>query len=51
VVSTGPNDYGHPHPEVMAALRERSDLVVRTDRAGEITVAFTPKGVLVESAR
>jgi competence protein ComEC len=51
VVSTGPNDYGHPHPEVMAALRERSDLVVRTDRAGEITVRFTPEGVLVESAR
>jgi competence protein ComEC len=50
VVSTGPNDYGHPDPGVMAALRETSEMVLRTDLAGEITVRFSDQGLLVESA-
>jgi competence protein ComEC len=51
VVSTGPNEYGHPNPGVLAALRERSDVVIRTDLAGEVTVRFSSDGLLVESAR
>jgi competence protein ComEC len=51
VVSTGPNDYGHPHPEVMAVLRQQSEVVLRTDLAGEVTVRFSDEGLLVESAR
>jgi competence protein ComEC len=51
VVSTGPNDYGHPNPGVLAALRGTSDVVLRTDVAGEVTVRFSDLGLLVESAR
>jgi beta-lactamase superfamily II metal-dependent hydrolase len=51
VVSTGPNDYGHPNPGVLAALRGTSDVVLRTDVAGEVTVRFSDQGLLVESAR
>jgi competence protein ComEC len=51
VVSTGPNDYGHPHPDVLEVLREASDVVLRTDRHGEVTVRFSRQGILVESAR
>jgi competence protein ComEC len=50
VVSTGPNDYGHPHPDVLAALRDASGMVFRTDLAGEVTVRFSEDGLLVESA-
>lgn len=51
VVSTGPNDYGHPHPRVMAALRADGMAVYRTDRSGDVTVRFGPDGLLVESER
>jgi competence protein ComEC len=51
VVSVGPNEYGHPVPWVLAALRRSGALVLRTDRSGEVTVRFDPRGVLVESAR
>jgi competence protein ComEC len=51
VVSTGPNDYGHPNPGVLAALRGTSDVVLRTDLAGEITIRFSEEGLLVESPR
>ncbi len=50
VVSTGPNDYGHPHPSALAALRVEGMAVYRTDLLGDVTVRFTPEGVLVESA-
>ncbi|MGH2724876.1 MAG: ComEC/Rec2 family competence protein [Actinomycetota bacterium] len=50
VVSTGPNDYGHPVPSVLAALRAAGMRVLRTDLAGDITVRFAPDGLLVESA-
>lgn len=49
VVSTGPNDYGHPVPSVLSALRRRGMLVVRTDLAGDVTVRFGPEGLLLES--
>lgn len=44
VVSVGPNDYGHPHPDVVSLLRERGVLLYRTDRAGDITVTFAADG-------
>ncbi len=49
VVSTGPNDYGHPHPAVLAALRAGGMAVFRTDLAGDLTVRFDPDGLAVES--
>ncbi len=50
VVSVGPNDYGHPVAEVLDELRAAGAQVLRTDRAGDITVTFAPEGLLVESA-
>jgi competence protein ComEC len=49
VVSTGPNDYGHPVPSVLATLRGLGMRVVRTDLAGDVTVRFTDDGLLLES--
>jgi competence protein ComEC len=49
VVSTGPNNYGHPHPRVLAALREAGMAVYRTDLAGDVTIRFGAEGVLVDS--
>jgi competence protein ComEC len=49
VVSTGPNEYGHPVPSVLATLRSLGMRVVRTDRAGDVTVRFTEQGLLLES--
>jgi competence protein ComEC len=51
VVSVGPNEYGHPVPWVLEALRRSGALVLRTDQAGDVTVRFGPEGVLVESAQ
>jgi competence protein ComEC len=51
VVSVGPNEYGHPVPWVLSALRRSGALVFRTDQSGDVTVRFDPQGVLVESAR
>jgi competence protein ComEC len=51
VVSTGPNDYGHPHPAVLAALREEGMAVYRTDVLGDVTVRFSGGDLLVDSAR
>jgi competence protein ComEC len=50
VVSVGPNDYGHPVPEVLDELRATGARVLRTDLAGDITVTLDPTGLLVESA-
>jgi competence protein ComEC len=49
VVSTGPNDYGHPVPSVLAELRSLGMRVLRTDLAGDVTVRFENAGLLVES--
>jgi competence protein ComEC len=51
VVSTGPNDYGHPHPVLLAALRAHGMAVYRTDLAGDVTVRFDSDGLVVESGR
>ena len=50
VVSVGPNTYGHPVPEVLEWIRATGAQVVRTDRAGTVTVTFEGGGVVVESA-
>lgn len=47
IVCTGVNTYGHPHPEVLEVLRGAGMAVYRTDRAGEVTVRFTPDGSVV----
>jgi competence protein ComEC len=38
VISVGPNDFGHPSAEVVAALEAAGAVVLRTDREGEVTV-------------
>jgi competence protein ComEC len=49
VVSVGPNPYGHPVPEVLAELRSNGAEVLRTDRAGDITIEFGSGGPHVDS--
>jgi competence protein ComEC len=44
VVSTGPNDYGHPNPGLLALLRSQGAVVERTDLAGDVTVTFGADG-------
>jgi competence protein ComEC len=39
VISVGDNDYGHPSPEVIAALA--SSVVLRTDEVGDIVLSLT----------
>ena len=50
VVSTGPNEYGHPHPALLDALRAEGMTVYRTDRSGDVTVTYGPSGLAVEAA-
>lgn len=45
IVSVGENDYGHPAPETLAALRDAGVRVVRTDLRGEVTVVFGADGL------
>jgi competence protein ComEC len=40
VISVGPNDYGHPAPEVIAALQRAGAQVRRTDLEGDVVVAL-----------
>jgi competence protein ComEC len=49
VVSVGPNDYGHPVPEVLATLEEAGARVIRTDVLGDITLSFARGGALVDT--
>jgi competence protein ComEC len=49
VVSVGPNPYGHPVAEVLAELRNTGAELLRTDRAGDITIEFGSRGPLVDS--
>ena len=53
VVSVGEgNDYGHPHPETLAALAEAPDLAVyRTDLQGQVIVETDGKRVTVRVGR
>jgi competence protein ComEC len=50
VVSTGPNDYGHPHPALLGMLHAEGMSVYRTDSSGDVTVAYGPSGFTVTSA-
>ena len=38
VISVGPNDFGHPSDEIIAALREEGAVVRRTDEDGSIVL-------------
>lgn len=49
VVSVGPNEYGHPVPEVLAALERTGAVVLRTDEVGDVTIQFTPEGLSVQA--
>jgi competence protein ComEC len=40
VVSVGPNDFGHPSPEVIATLEAAGATVYRTDRDGDVVLRF-----------
>ncbi|HEX6207163.1 MAG TPA: ComEC/Rec2 family competence protein, partial [Actinomycetota bacterium] len=52
VVSVGEdNDFGHPVPDTLRALREAGGRVVRTDLAGEVTVTFEGDRPVVERSR
>jgi DNA internalization-related competence protein ComEC/Rec2 len=50
IVSVGPNTYGHPVPEVLGWIRATGATVLRTDRAGTVTVSFEDHRVLVDSS-
>jgi competence protein ComEC len=50
VVSVGENDFGHPVPEILEALRRTGARVLRTDLEGDVTVRLGPEGLRVESA-
>lgn len=51
IVSVGPNRYGHPVRAVLQMLAADGMRVFRTDRAGDITVSFDQRRVLVSSGR
>jgi competence protein ComEC len=38
VISVGPNDFGHPAPEVLETLVDAGDVVLRTDLIGDVAV-------------
>lgn len=42
VVSVGPNRFGHPSEELLAALEEAGMEVRRTDREGDVVIGFGP---------
>lgn len=46
VISVGPNDFGHPSPDVVAALEQAGAVVLRTDRDGTIEVELGAEGVV-----
>ena len=45
------NRYGHPHGEVLARYRGMGIPVLRTDRAGAVSVVMGEGGLVVETAR
>ncbi len=42
VISVGPNDFGHPNPEVMAVLEENGSEIRRTDLEGDVVIPLGP---------
>ena len=52
VISVGqPNPYGHPDPHLLRELRSTGPATVRTDRCGDVTVAFEARGLSVDTQR
>jgi competence protein ComEC len=51
VVPVGENTYGHPVPEIMAAIRATGAALFRTDRHGTVTVTFDAGVPLVTTTR
>jgi competence protein ComEC len=52
VISVGqPNSYGHPTPHLLHELRTTGPAILRTDRCGDVTVAFSPAGLAVDTER
>jgi competence protein ComEC len=49
VICVGPNTYGHPVPWVVDDLRRIGARVFRTDRSGDVTITFTPDGLVVHT--
>jgi len=51
IISAGfENNYGHPHPAVVAALRDRKVTVMRTDENGLITVVSDGRRLRITKA-
>lgn len=38
VISVGPNDFGHPAPEVVDALAQAGAKMTRTDEVGDVVI-------------
>ena len=52
VISVGqPNSYGHPTPHLLHELRTTGPAILRTDRCGDVTVAFSSAGLAVDTER
>jgi competence protein ComEC len=45
VISVGPNTFGHPSADAIAALASGGATVLRTDSAGDITISLAPGSV------
>ena len=44
VISVGPNDFGHPHPDVLAILEESGSEIRRTDLDGDVVIRLPGPG-------
>ncbi|PWU07453.1 MAG: hypothetical protein C5B51_10005 [Terriglobia bacterium] len=52
LISVGPeNSYGHPHPDVVARLREHHAAILRTDQDGLITIRSDGRRLSLETNR
>jgi competence protein ComEC len=51
VVSTGPNAYGHPHPDHLARLADARAMTLRTDQHGAVTVETDGRTLWVMTAK
>ncbi len=50
-ITVGPNSYGHPSPDTLAALREANVRTLRTDRHGTVRLVVRGGAARVETAR
>ncbi|MBT8246256.1 MAG: ComEC/Rec2 family competence protein [Acidimicrobiia bacterium] len=42
VISVGPNEFGHPHPDVLEVLERNGSEIRRTDREGDVAIPLRP---------